>query len=278
MAEDGVAEDGAAKAQGPAHSAAAAPPVPVPDPIAFGERPAAVAGFAKTEIFGVAASTVGHLLIGLLIIGSLASVNRVPEAIAVKLIPADQAVQKPPQKPPQDPAQQQKPAAPPAHKAAQTSPPEQKAPAPQEAANDPAKATPGTGKEAPPPGKEAAAAASEKTVTPWRDLAASLGMADFGRQTTLPDTLLAEVSAQVKRCWSVPAGWSNPQQVSVTLRFQLHPDGTLDGTPAVVEFRATPVGAAAAKAAIKAVSECGPFALPADTYEQWKDIQLELAP
>ena len=46
-------------------------------------------------------------------------------------------------------------------------------------------------------------------------------------------------------------GWSDPRQVTVTLRFQLRQDGTLDGDPAVVEFPATPIGAAAAKAAMR---------------------------
>ena len=113
---------------------------------------------------------------------------------------------------------------------------------------------------------------------PWSDIAASLGMADYGRQTTLSDTLLAGVRAQAKKCWTVPTGWSDPGQVSVTVRFELKPDGTVDGEPAVVEFPATPIGAAAAKAAIDAVQQCGPFRLPAAQYNQWKDIQLSLAP
>ena len=278
MAEDGVAEDDAAEADEPAPEGAGAPRVPEPGPIVATEAPAAAATSGKVEVLGVAASAVGHLLIGLLIVGSLASAQRVPDAIPVKLIPADQAPPKPPQKPSPEKAQKQaqkQAAAPqqkaPPQKAPQSPPPEQKA-----AASDPAKAPAQGGKETPTPAKQEAA--KKQDSSPWRDIAASLGMADYGHKTTLPQSLLAELSSEVKRCWTVPDGWSDPRQVSLTLRFQLHPDGTLDGEPAVVEFPATPIGATAAKAAIKAVTQCGPYRLPKDKYEQWKDIQLKLAP
>jgi colicin import membrane protein len=71
---------------------------------------------------------------------------------------------------------------------------------------------------------------------------------------------------------------NRPHQVSVTLRFLLARDGALDGEPAVVQFRASPVGAAAAKAAMAAVAQCAPYRLPAADYEAWKDVQLKLAP
>ena len=228
----------------------------------------AVATPGKAEVFGVAASAVGHLLIGLLIFGSLSWVGKPPEVIPVKLIPADQAPPKPPQHAPQKPvaAQPRK-----AGAAEQKLP----SPPPKATAADTAKGASG-GQKALPPAKTDAA--GTKQATQWKDIMTSLGMAQSGRKTTLPKALLAELSAQAKRCWAIPDGWSDPRQVSVTLRFQLAPDGTIDGDPAVVEFPATTIGAAAAKAALTAVKQCGPYRLPADKYEQWKDIQLSLAP
>jgi colicin import membrane protein len=265
MAEDGVAEDGAAEAHRPAQTATHAPLVPIPEPIAVAAGPVVLATSAKAEILSVAASTVGHLLVGLLIVGSLTFAHSAPDAIPVKLIPAEQAPPKPQEKP--SPEQAQRQAAPPE----ETAPPSDPA---QAAAADSVK--PAEGMEAPAPGQQGAAANEEGT--PWRDIAASLGVAEYGRKTTLPESLLAELADKVKRCWTLPDGWSDTQQVSVTLRFQLHPDGALDGDPAIVEFPATPIGATAAKAAIAAVKQCGPFALPADKYDQWKDIQLNLVP
>ena len=265
--EEDDGKDGAAEARGTAEGAAASPG-PVPKPVALADLPMAIATPGKAEVFGVAASAVGHLLVGLLIFGSLSSVLKPPEVIPVKLIPADQAPQKPPQHAPdKPPAAQPKKA-----DAAQQKPP----PAPPKAAAaDTAKGASG-GQEAPPPAKTDAAGTQQ---TPnWKDLMASLGLAEFGRKTTLPKALLAEVIAQAKRCWAIPDGWSDPRQVSVTLRFQLEPDGSLAGDPDVVEFPATNIGAAAAKAALTAVKQCGPYRLPADKYEQWRDIQLSLAP
>lgn len=270
MAEDNVAEGGAAKAEVLADASAAAPTVPVPGPVAPVDMPAAASTPKDVDPFSVAASTVGHLLIGFLIIGSLTSAQKPPEAIPVKLIPADQAPQK--LKKPVQPPQEKKQAVSPAQAAPPPPPPKQAAQDPAESA---AKTPPDAAKATPP----AQADTSAKTPSrPWRDIASSLGIADYGRKTTLPDTLLAELSGEVKRCWTVPSGWTDPRQAAVTLRFLLHRDGTLDGDPAVVEFPATPIGAAAAKAAIAAVTQCGPFHLPAEQYEQWKDIQLKLTP
>ncbi len=249
-------KEGAAEAQAPVDVAAASPG-PVPKPVAPADLPLAVATPGKADAFGVAASALGHLLVGLLIFGSLSWAGKAPDVIPVRLIPADQVPEKP--KPPQ-PAPD-KTAAPQPNKAA--------------AAADAAKGTSG-GQKAPPPAKTEAAGTNQSAR--WKDIAASLGMADFGRKTTLPKALLDEVVAQAKRCWTVPDGWSDPSQVSVTLRFQLTPDGTLDGDPAIVEFPATAIGAAAAKTALAAVKQCGPYRLPADKFEQWRDIQLTLAP
>ena len=264
--EEDDGKDSAAQVRGPLEGAAAAPG-PVPKPVAPADLPMAVATPGKADAFGVAASAVGHLLVGLLIFGSLSWVGKPPEVIPVKLIPADQAPQKPPQHSPAKAAAKPK-------KAATA---EQKPPAapPKAAAADTAKGA-SAAQKAPPPAKTDAA--GTKQAPNWKDLMASLGMAQFGRKTTLPKALLAELTAQAKRCWTIPGGWSDPRQVSVTLRFQLAPDGTIDGDPAVVEFPATPIGAAAAKAALTAVKQCGPYRLPADKYDQWKDIQLSLAP
>ena len=290
MAEHSLAESGSAKAEAPTEArldvpaqapepdAAADAAISVLGPMAPADMPAALATPVKAEIFGVGASAVGHLLIGLLIIGSLASAQKPPEAIPVKLIPADQVPQTP-KMPPQPQPETAKAAAPeekapPPPKTAEKVP-AQTEPPPRDAAEKGSAKSPSDAAKPPP---AAQADSAEKKSMPWRDVASSLAIADYGRKTTLPDTLLAELSAEVKRCWTIPAGWTDPRQAAVTLRFLLRRDGTLDGDPAVVEFPATPVGAAAAKAAIAAVTQCGPFHLPAEQYEQWKDIQLKLTP
>ena len=119
---------------------------------------------------------------------------------------------------------------------------------------------------------------SPPTAAEWSDLLASLGMEAFSRSTTLSQGELDAVKAQAKRCWKMPAGWTEPRPVSVTVRFQLNVDGTLNGSPTVVAFPASELGKEAALNAIRAVAECGPFKLPADKYDQWNDIQLRFEP
>ena len=284
MAEDTVAENGAADEK----PAAAMPLVLVadtdttPDQPASGDEgssilaapqpvapPMELAGSRKASAISLGASAAAHLLVGLLVFGSFAWPHAAPDVVPVKLIPADQAPPekpKPPQK--QAPPAGQKKAAQPPPKASMEQPPLKK--------DVPVPPKPEQAHQAPPSAKEQADA--PKTPAPWRDLAASLGIADYGHKTALAGKLLAELSAQVSRCWSVPSGWTDPQQVSTTLRFQLNPDGGLEGEPSVVRFPATPMGVAAAKAAITAVTSCGPYRLPKAQYDQWKDVQLTLAP
>ncbi len=275
MTEDSAGVDGAAAAEAP--PGVVVPPISIPEPVAPFVGPAAIAAARKADVISVGASAAGHLIIGLLIIGSLASAQKPPQAIPVRLVPADQAP-KAPEKPPLHLPKEtlappvDKPAAPP-HQQQKPPPPPPKAGA---AAATPAKGASG-GEKTPAPAKAEEVAGKKKSPS-WSQTAASLGMAEYGRKTTLPAALLAELRTQAKRCWTVPTGWSDPRQVTVTLRFQLRKDGAVDGDPAVVEFPATPAGAAAAKAAIEAVTKCGPYRLPAAQYDQWKDIQLELAP
>jgi hypothetical protein len=86
------------------------------------------------------------------------------------------------------------------------------------------------------------------------------------------------LSAQVQRCWNIPKGWKDPRQVSVTIRFRLNRDGTLNGKPDIVEFPASPLGKASADNAVIAVGQCAPYHLPPDKYAQWNDVQLRFTP
>jgi hypothetical protein len=107
---------------------------------------------------------------------------------------------------------------------------------------------------------------------------ASVGMASSGRATTLTQGELDALSGQARRCWDIPPGRTDPRQVSVTLRFRLNKDGTLDGTPVVVEFPASTLGKVSADNAVRALLRCAPYRLPADKFDEWNDVQLRLAP
>ena len=196
--------------------------------------------------FAIGASIVGHVLVLLWVAGSLASTPDPAErVIPIKLVPATAL----PKTAPAPPAPAAKPADRP-------EPPKTKADA--APAEQP-------GPDRNPPGSKTAALAP-------------VGKALGSRPTTLSPQELDALSVQAKRCWKIPTGWTDPHQVTVTVRFRLNRDGTLDGAPVVVEFPASELGKTAALGAMHAVAECGPFRLPADKYDQWRDVQLRLAP
>ena len=92
----------------------------------------------------------------------------------------------------------------------------------------------------------------------------------------LSDEQIAAVRAQAQRCWVAPNGWSGRRHASVTIRFRLKPDGSVDGTPVTIEGPASPLGKAAADKAVVAVQRCGPYQLPPESYDKWRVMELHM--
>jgi hypothetical protein len=107
---------------------------------------------------------------------------------------------------------------------------------------------------------------------------AGLGVSTGSADARMTQSEIDALRSQITRCWVIPQGWTNPRQVTVSVRFQLNPDGTVAGMPEVVEFPASQYGPVAGDNAIRAVMQCGPYALPAEKYDQWKDVQLRFTP
>ena len=84
--------------------------------------------------------------------------------------------------------------------------------------------------------------------------------------------------AQVQRCWQLPVGWTDPREVTVTIRFKLNQDGTVSGTPSVEQYPASNYGTVAAEGAVRAILQCGPYQLPAEKYDQWSEVQMRFSP
>jgi hypothetical protein len=88
---------------------------------------------------------------------------------------------------------------------------------------------------------------------------------------------------QIQRCWSVPAGARDAEDLVVRLRIALNPDGGLRGSPEIIDaermgrpgeefFRA------AAESARRAVIQCAPYEMPRDKYDRWRDIEITFNP
>lgn len=88
----------------------------------------------------------------------------------------------------------------------------------------------------------------------------------------------AAIREQVQACWNPPIGAAGANDLRVTVRFALNPDGTLSGSPAVTNRTANPFFQAAADSALRAVYRCSPLNLPQQAYDYWKEIEVAFDP
>jgi hypothetical protein len=100
------------------------------------------------------------------------------------------------------------------------------------------------------------------------------GVATSSLAGEVPEAQVTAVRAQAQRCWQPPNGWTSGRRATVTIRFRLNRDGSVDGTPVTIEGPASPLGKAAADKAVIAVKRCGPYQLPAESYDKWRVMEL----
>ena len=92
------------------------------------------------------------------------------------------------------------------------------------------------------------------------------------------DPRLVEIRAfktRLSSLWEIPADVSYPEELIVTIRIQLNPDGTLAAPPKVTKSGSSPVAIAARDSALRAIQRSQPFTmLKPENYEFWKDIEI----
>ena len=103
----------------------------------------------------------------------------------------------------------------------------------------------------------------------------------LGTSVTLSE--IDALRAQVERCWNFPAGAANPEDLVVTVKISLNPDGTLASAPEVAQRDRARVITdqyfrVAAEAAVRAVRRCEPYKLPVEKYSNWREIELRFDP
>ena len=98
----------------------------------------------------------------------------------------------------------------------------------------------------------------------------------------MPSALLGEINAlrvRISHCWTPPPGVTQATREYVVLRVLLKPDGSLAGTPVLVEDTSSTFRPALANSAILALTTCQPFTmLKPEHYERWKDLELKFDP
>jgi len=86
--------------------------------------------------------------------------------------------------------------------------------------------------------------------------------------------------AQMRRCWSPPAGAKQAENLVVQVRLSLTPGGAISSGPKVVnrQFLGDPFFRAAAESVLRAIRRCQPFRMPPKKYASWRNIELTFDP
>ncbi len=87
------------------------------------------------------------------------------------------------------------------------------------------------------------------------------------------------VRQQIGKCWNVPAGAKNAENINIEIAINMNPDGTvLKATVNNKGLDADPFLRTMAESAIRAVMRCQPFQLPRNKYNRWKTMTLIFNP
>jgi outer membrane biosynthesis protein TonB len=91
------------------------------------------------------------------------------------------------------------------------------------------------------------------------------------------------IRSQFVKCWRMPAGAKNADQLVVRVRVQVSQSGEVTEVKLASgqegEYRGDPFFKAAADSAIRAVWKCSPLQnLPSDKFETWSDMELTFDP
>lgn len=89
------------------------------------------------------------------------------------------------------------------------------------------------------------------------------------------------IRAQIERCWNVPVGARDAENLVVEIRVMLNPDGSVVATPEILNnarMASDPFFRAAAESARRAVLKCSPLRMPDKAYSLWKVMTLTFNP
>jgi len=101
----------------------------------------------------------------------------------------------------------------------------------------------------------------------------------FGAQNAMTMDLVDALRNEIEQCWSPPVGAPHPDALVVSFELFLNPDGTVAQPPQLTGSPgADPFMRAAQEAARRAIYTCAPYRLPADRYNQWRDIAVTFDP
>jgi len=85
--------------------------------------------------------------------------------------------------------------------------------------------------------------------------------------------------AQIRACWSVPAGAKNAENLLVRVRVQLDPLGRPIAKKIINRAQLTDsFFLSAAESVLRAIERCQPYKMPPEKYESWREMELNFDP
>lgn len=96
-----------------------------------------------------------------------------------------------------------------------------------------------------------------------------------GQAARLTQSELGALIAQMRKCWS-PTLQERNDGVVVRLMVAMNRDGTVAGQPQITSDTTDPMLGLSARTAARKVQNCGPFNLPSDKYDHWREIDVTL--
>ena len=90
--------------------------------------------------------------------------------------------------------------------------------------------------------------------------------------------ILRKLVLNIRQCWNVPVGLENDSSNVIIMGIKLSIDGNLEENPVNLSPNSGVGMIQAYEAARRAVLRCQPYKLPADAYEYWREMEIELDP
>jgi hypothetical protein len=106
---------------------------------------------------------------------------------------------------------------------------------------------------------------------------ASRTMRGIGDRNAMTMDLEDALRSQIGPCWSPPLGAPRANELIVDFDLLLNPDGSVSRPPqlnanSMAAAANDPYTRAAAEAARRAIYKCAPYKLPAERYDEWREI------
>jgi colicin import membrane protein len=100
-----------------------------------------------------------------------------------------------------------------------------------------------------------------------------------GSAPQLSQNEIDALRARIQQCWNPPAGQADARDLTVLVRIQFNPDGSLATDPRLLTRPSPGYQQVAAESALRAIRRCAPYSfMPPAKYEAWKDIEVNFDP